>query len=66
MMKKSLIINTREYGFFSSVFQVIDNIEYCSQHDMKPIIELGPKFKYKNLENNSWNEFFCKINDGVI
>lgn len=66
MIKKSLIINTRNCGFFSSIFQVIDNIEYCSQHDMKPIIEFGPEFKYKNLENNSWNEFFYEINDGVI
>jgi hypothetical protein len=65
-VKKSLIIKTRNCGFFSSVFQVLDNIEYCSQHDMKPIIELGDEFKYKNLENNSWNEFFCEINDGVI
>lgn len=65
-MKKSLIIKTRNCGFFSSIFQVLDNVEYCYQHNMKPIIELGPEFKYKNLENNSWHEFFYEINDGVI
>jgi hypothetical protein len=64
--KKSLIINTRKYGFFSSVFQVLDNIKYCNENNIKPIIELGNEFKYKNEKNNSWESFFHPINDGVI
>jgi hypothetical protein len=65
MVKNSLIIRTHGNGFFSSVLQVLDNIEYCERHNIKPIIELGEAFRYKNLKS-SWEDFFNSINDGKI
>ena len=67
LLKTSLLINTREYGFFSSMFQILDNIKYCEDNDIKPIICLGEKFIYKSNDiENGWNSFFENINDGII
>jgi hypothetical protein len=65
-MQNSLIIKTREYGFFSSLFQIIDNIHYCEINDMKPIIAIGEKYLYQNNNSNPWNFFFENINDNII
>jgi hypothetical protein len=65
MVKNSLIIRTHGNGFFSAILQVLDNIEYCERHNIKPIIELGEAFRYKNLKS-SWEDFFNSINDGKI
>lgn len=63
----SLIIQTREYGFCSSMFQILDNLKYCELHDMKPILTIGHKFLYQDgLSSNIWNEFFLPINDFQI
>lgn len=60
----SLIIKTREYGFCSSMFQILDNLKYCELHDMKPILTIGDKFLYQDVQtDNIWNEFFIPIND---
>ena len=50
---KSLIINTREYGMFSSLLQIIDNIKYCELNGMKPIINIGEKFLYRDGPENT-------------
>jgi hypothetical protein len=65
-MPNSLIIKTREYGFFSSLFQIIDNIRYCEINDIKPIIDVGEKYLYQNNNSNPWNYFFENINDNII
>jgi hypothetical protein len=65
-MEKSLLINTREYGFFSSMFQILDNIKYCEQMNIKPILSIGEKFLYKGNNEKCWNNFYEDINDGVI
>jgi len=64
-MKTSLIIDTREYGFFSGCLQILDNLKYCELNNIKPILRLGEKFKYKEDVSN-WNNFFENINDGII
>ena len=64
-MSKSLQIDTRKYGFFSSMFQVIDNIRYCELNNIKPILNLGDLFQYQNNNQNKWNLFFENINDGI-
>ena len=61
----SLVINTREYGFFSSLFQIIDNLRYCEINNLKPIMNIGDKFLYQNGNKNPWGEFFEDINDSV-
>ena len=63
---KSLIINSREYGFFSSMFQVIDNLKYCELNNIKPILAMGEKFLYQNNNTDKWGAFFEHINDGVV
>jgi hypothetical protein len=64
-MKKSLIINTRDKGFFSSVLQIIDNIKYCEINNLKPIIAIKENFRYKNNEENPWINYFELINDNI-
>jgi hypothetical protein len=60
----SLIIKTREYGFCSSMFQILDNLKYCELHNMKPILSIGQKFLYQDVQSdNIWNEFFIPINN---
>jgi len=61
---KSLIINTREYGMFSSLLQIIDNIKYCELNGMKHIINIGEKFLYRDGPENPWSHYFKPINDG--
>lgn len=61
----SLIINTREYGFFSSLIQIIDNLKYCENNNLKPIMNIGEKFLYQHLNKNPWGEFFENINDSI-
>lgn len=62
---KSLIINTREYGMFSSLFQIIDNLKYCEINNIKPILNIGEKFLYRDGSENPWNHYFEAINDGI-
>jgi hypothetical protein len=61
---KSLIINTREYGMFSSLFQIIDNLKFCEMNNMKPILNIGEKFLYRDGPENPWTHYFKPINDG--
>lgn len=64
-VSKSLIINTREYGMFSSLFQIIDNLKYCEVNNIKPILNIGEKFLYRDGPENPWNNYFYPINDGI-
>lgn len=64
-MNSSLQIRPRKYGFFSSVFQMIDNLKYCEINNIKPIIKWDSLSLYNNDESNSWVNFFEEINDGV-
>lgn len=63
---KSLIINTRQYGLFSSIFQIIDNLKYCEINNYKPILNIGNKFLYQNNTKNIWETYFEPINDSII
>lgn len=64
-MHKSLIINARKYGMFSSLFQIIDNLKYCEINDVKPIIKIGDQFLYTNGNEDPWSLYFEPINDGI-
>lgn len=61
----SLLIRPRIYGFFSTLFQVIDNLKYCEINNLKPIIYYDSTFLYNDGNENVWEEFFEKINDGI-
>jgi hypothetical protein len=64
-MKNSLQIKTRTYGFFSSLYQIIDNLKYCEINNIKPIIIYDKTFKYNNNNENAWNNFFEPVNDSI-
>lgn len=64
-MHKSLIINARKYGMFSSLFQIIDNLKYCEINSVKPIIRIGDQFLYSNGNEDPWSLYFEPINDGI-
>jgi hypothetical protein len=66
-LQNSLIINHRNAlgrggssGFFSLFFQILDNLKYCSENNLKPVIKLD-----KSFYNGDWEDFFETINDGV-
>lgn len=65
-MNRSLLITTRTYGFFSSLFQILDNIKYCEENSIKPIIKLNKTFVYNFNKENVWNDFFENINDQIV
>jgi len=64
-MNSSLQLRPRIYGFFSSIFQMIDNLKYCELNNIKPIIKWDSISLYNNEEENCWGNFFEEINDGI-
>ena len=61
----TLQIRPRIYGFFSSLYQVLDNLKYCEINNLKPLIRYDRNFLYNNGVDNVWNEFFEYVNDDV-
>lgn len=65
-MKNTLVIKTRTYGFFSSLFQILDNLKYCELNNLKPLVIYDETFRYNNGLKNAWGQFFEPINDEVV
>lgn len=62
---KSLTIDCRPtVGFFSNLFQIIDNLKYCEMNNLKPILRLDG-FSYSDGRDNIWNYYFEEINDSI-
>lgn len=64
----SLIINAWEIsGFFSNYLIWIDNIKYCEENNLKPIMNLeGDKWFYTDGRKNLWEYYFQNFNDNII
>lgn len=65
--KESLIIDARSTaGFFANFLMFVDNVKYCQQNNIKPIITMQNNYFYNDGRNDLWNSFFEPYNDNII
>lgn len=72
-MEKTLLITSRNCGFFSNFMHIVDNLQWCDDNGYKPVIQLEYRnvlplhqgWQYSDGRPDVWNYFFKPVSDNI-